>query len=117
MISGPALRKACSENMISSTAAAKPPPAKIEKCSCSSPSAGTAAGAARTSWARRKKIVGTMIRPRTGAATIPIATADWPLRMPTATSTANRVRKHDSERIRPTNMPNRWLPARKPRAK
>ena len=27
MTSGPALRKACSENMITSTAAAKPPPA------------------------------------------------------------------------------------------
>jgi len=48
---------------------------------------------------------------------IPIATADWPLRMPIATSTAKIVRKQDSERIIATNSPNRWAPARKPRAK
>ena len=40
MISGPALRKACSENMIRRTAAAKPPPCRKEKACSSASSAG-----------------------------------------------------------------------------
>ena len=48
---------------------------------------------------------------------MPIATADWPLSSPTATSTANEVRKIDSERISAVNGPKRRWPARKPRAK
>ena len=48
---------------------------------------------------------------------MPIATADWPLSRLTATSTAKRVRKIDSERISAVNRPKRRWPARKPRAK
>ena len=117
MTSGPALRKACSLNMITSTAAAKPPPLAIETedvlvaCRCGG------AGGARRAWRggrrRRERPSGESA----GAATIPIATADWPLRMLTATSTAKIVRKHDSERISATKRPKRLLPARKPRAK
>ena len=115
VISGPALRKACSLNMISSTAAAKPPPSAKEKCSSSS--VATGGGASACCLARRAKAKGTTSRLRAGAAVMPIATADWPLRTLTATSTAKIVRKQDSERISATNRPKRCWPARKPRAK
>ncbi len=119
-INGPALRKACSLNMITSTAAAKPPPWAREKSSAGTSSAsrpGVPGAGSCCFWARRAKASGTTSRLSAGAATIPIATADWPLSRPTATSTAKIVRKHDSERISATNRPKRWMPARKPRAK
>ncbi len=43
---------------------------------------------------------------------MPIATADWPLSRPTATSTAKLVRKTDSERIIVAKRPKRRWPAR-----
>ena len=61
--------------------------------------------------------MGTTSSERLGAATIPTATQDWPPRMLTATRTAKRVRKHDSERISAVNRPKLRWPARKPRAK
>ena len=75
-------------------------------------------GAARFSvWARRRNASGTTISERLGAATMPIATADWPSSRLTATRTAKSVRKIDSERISAVNSPKRRWPARKPRAK
>ena len=118
-ISGPALRKACSLNMISSTAAAKPPAVAQREL------LGLASRGLRA-WPRLRrfslrpgaaKASGTTIRLSEGAATMPIATADWPFSRLTATSTANRVRKTDSERISAVKSPKRRWPARKPRAK
>ena len=115
--SGPALRKACSLNMITSTAAAKPPPLAIETEESSS-SVACGGGAVRFALGAPGEGERHDHQARApGAATIPIATADWPLSMLTATSTAKIVRKHDSERISATKRPKRLLPARKPRAK
>jgi hypothetical protein len=61
---------------------------------------------------RRAKAAGTTKSERDGAATMPIATTDWPLRRPTATRTAKRVRKTDSERIIAEKRPKRRCPAR-----
>ena len=127
MISGPALRKACSENMIRSTAAAKPPPWRRRSARAGSARRCRATVACRPPPPRVRGPVGppgscanangTTSSASAGAAVIPIATALWPLSTLTATSTAKIVRKQDSERISATNRPKRWLPARKPRAK
>ena len=102
VISGPALRKACSLNMITNTAAANPPPSFIVKSDESAVSSASLPGAA--SWgsgrrscaffARRSKANGTTIRLRGGRGDDPDRDPDWPLSRLTATSTANRVRKH-----------------------
>ena len=99
--------------MITSTAAAKPVPCAIENRRVLRLRAAPA-GALR---ARRAKASGTTIRLSEGAATIPTATHDWPLSRLTATRTAKRVRKQDSERISAVKRPKRFWPARKPRAK
>ncbi len=100
--------------MISSTAAAKPVP-------CASENSEAVLRGGRFGRGRGARPAGKGERHdhqvSEGAATIPIATADWPLSTPTATSTAKDVRKTDSERISAVNRPKRRLPARKPRAK
>ena len=115
--------------MITSTAPAKPPPFFMEKSSSASGGVRVRSdmppvsrlgmwGVVRASFfARRAKASGTTSSESEGAATMPIATADWPLSRPTATSTANEVRKTDSERISAVKGPKRRWPARKPRAK
>ncbi len=119
VISGPALRNACSLNMITSTAGSEPaalgerevllrPRLRSERWRRLPRPAV---------FARRAKANGTTSRLSAGAAVMPIATADWPLRTLTATKTAKIVRKQDSERISATKRPKRCWPARKPRAK
>ncbi len=117
VISGPALRKACSLNMITSTAAAKPPPSAQREVLVSSSLRDRWRRLSACCFARRAKAKRDDQQAQAGAATMPIATADWPLRMLTATSTAKSVRKQDSERISAMNRPKRCWPARKPRAK
>ena len=119
-MSGPAFSITCSLNMITSTEAANPVPRAIENCPKLAAQMTLASrhvlrfafGHAGGLRAFRAKASGTTIRLRAGAATIPIATADWPSRMLTATSTAKIVRKHDSERISAVNRPKRRCPAR-----
>ncbi len=115
--SGPAFRSVCSLTMISSTAAAKPPPAA--SVNSDSPDAGAdgVAGARLRATARPAKASGTTVRLSTGAATIPSATAVCPLAIPTATARANDIRAVDSASSRAPYRPKRRLPARKPRAK
>ena len=61
------------------------------------PAAAGAGGSARLlATARPAKASGTTVRLSTGAATIPRATAVWPLAMPTATASANETRAVDS---------------------
>ena len=114
--SGPALRKVCSLSMISRTAAANPVPwaSDISGAAESPPPRAARAQAAGASAlrARRRNAAGTTTRLRHGAATIPIATTSWPLASPTATITANEVRKIDSERIRIEKRPKERIPAR-----
>jgi pyruvate dehydrogenase E2 component (dihydrolipoamide acetyltransferase) len=94
-------------------AAGDPPPPAVAEASSGAglPTAPPAPEPDRRR-ACRAKAAGTISRLRSGAATIPIATADWPLSRPTATSTANSVRKTDSERIIAVKRPKRRCPAR-----
>ncbi len=109
MISGPALRKACSENMIRKTRRREPAAVfereagrvlRFVRAAAGVVSATGAAAAALCFCALWAKANGTTSRLRAGAAVIPIATAPWPLSTLKATSTAKIVRKHDSERIK-----------------
>ena len=111
--SGPALRKVCSQTMISSTAAAKPVP----RASVNSGSrADGSSRAAASSWAgagssavgapaggasRRASAGGTTASDTIGAAAIPSATAVWPSAIPIATASANRQRELASMRTSP----------------
>ena len=83
--------------MISSTAAAKPPPAaSVNSDSTRMPARMAVAGARLRATARPAKASGTTVRLSTGAATIPSATAVCPLAIPTATARANDIRAVDS---------------------
>ena len=99
--SGPAFRNACSLSMIRNTAAAKPPPwASVNSASAGrSPSASALPPCSASAFAgapRRRNANGTTMRDSVGAATIPSATASWPVAIPTATASGNAVRDTDS---------------------
>jgi hypothetical protein len=97
--SGPAFMNVCSLSMITSTAAANPPPwASVNSAPAGRPGATIRSGVARRPERRARSAIaiGTMIRLRSGPATIPSASADCPEAIPTATATANETRESAS---------------------
>ena len=118
--SGPPFRKVCSEIMISRTAPANPAPWASVNSACSgvaSVAGGSSAAGAAPARILRRIAHGTTDNENSGAAAIPSATTDWPFAIPTAATTANATRDSASRSTSSPYSPNRWCPARNPRAK
>ena len=96
-----ALREATYRIFASVTAGRSPDADDLDALNCAlSPAlAPASSGGPAAGLPRRRKAKGTTNSESVGAATIPSATASWPLATPSATAKGNAVRETDSETI------------------